>query len=285
MKTPLNVLLFGGCLTHTPLRKHARGGARLAAAYHAIPQIHTFGEMFQIVDILRGEKVIPPEIRPLCRIWRDLGPVPNSRTFDDIDVALVEPSSPIEITFRGFSINRRGLRDFLVEPMREQYGREAGKVAAQWFRVGLVGLNEKMRAESAPRLLNYLKGDDPDTELRRAIVLEIEATTADIAAGLERIHTIVDRPLGVVIYVFRYMPDGRPITWDGGFQEQLVAAAREFGLPLFDPAPYVKAFGVEAAMIPESAHYTDAFGPVIADALTEFSQSVYDRTSVSETAP
>jgi hypothetical protein len=273
MNQPLNVFIFGGCQTHMPLRRHGVA-ARLPQKYQAVPQIHTFGEMVQVLDILRGRKHVPQEFLPLCRMLPNLGAVPGAEDFADIDVALVEPSSPIELSFRGFAINRKGLLDHVLSPIRQEHGREANKIVGRWFRTGLVGLNAEVRAETEPKLLSYIQGGSAQAELHRAVIMETEAWRADTAAGFRQIRELIDLPLGVVIYVFRYMPDGRPISWIPGFLEEVVEAAGKLALPMFNPGPCVASFGAEAALIPDSAHYTEAFLPVIGSALANFAVEV-----------
>src|SRR5665213_4362956 len=110
MNSPLNGLLFGGCLINRPISVawcNKRRGRRLAVrGYGPINEVHTFGEMFQIIEILRGRKIIPPEFHNLSRTSPDLLAVPGAEDFVDVDVALVEPASPIELIFRDIVVNR-----------------------------------------------------------------------------------------------------------------------------------------------------------------------------------
>jgi hypothetical protein len=110
MKNVFNVLLFGGCLLHQPIQRSPRARAKLAFhKYGPLTGVHSFGEMFQVIDVLRGEKEVPLELRPLCRMSPGLRAVPRAKDFNDLDLALVEPASPIEITFRNVIINRNAV--------------------------------------------------------------------------------------------------------------------------------------------------------------------------------
>jgi hypothetical protein len=284
MSSPLSLILFGGCLVHWPLRNVEAEGTVLLPHYRAIPQIHSFGEMFQIVDILRGRTTVPPEWQPLTRISPALAPAPSAEDFGDVDLALIEPGSPVELQFRGVSINRGGILNFVLKPVRE-LGRDANKIAASWFRVGLIGLNRAVRAEAEPKLLELIGRDSPEAELRRAAILETEATPSDIGAGFRKMQDLLGCPIGVVPYIFRYMPDGRPINWNAGFLEETLKTARELELPVFDPVPVVSTYGVQRALKPDGTHYTDEFLPIIARELVGFLRSVYAKSRMPPAQP
>lgn len=268
----LRVLPFGGCLTNWPLR--SEHGPGVAAKYSAVPIIHTFGEMFQVVDILRGKKKVPRELRPLCRTSAALRALSDGGDFCDVDVAVVEPASPTELLFRGYSLNRGGVLNHIIRPI-QKYGKDAAKAATRWFRVGLSGRNDQVRAETAEIVLRYLTDGSPETELQRAVILETETSENDIAGGFRKMQELLPCPMAVVVYVFSYMPDGRPVGWNAEFREQILATAKELDLPCFDPAPLVAKFGVANAMLENSGHYSEAFTPVIARALGDFARDVW----------
>src|ERR1700761_3157994 len=99
MTEPLSVLILGGCQTHMPLRRRARDdAAQVPRKFFKVPQIHTFGEMLQTVDVLRGRKDVPQALRPYCKMLPGFGPVAGAEDFADVDAVLDEPSSPIELS-------------------------------------------------------------------------------------------------------------------------------------------------------------------------------------------
>jgi len=270
----LNALLLGGCLVHWPITRTSRAEGRIRHdAYGPIKEIHSFAEMFQIIEILRGQRNIPEEFRAISRMT-ELAPVPNAADFGDIDVALLEPSSPIDLIFRGVAFHRNALTAQFLKPIMDR-GREERKVVAAWLRQGLVGLNEAIRAETAAKLADYVVGDSPEDDLARALFLEVRSSKADVLGGFIKMQEILNRPIGVVSYVFRYMPDGRPISWPAGFREEVLAAAQRLGFPVFDPVPMVQDFGVGAALQEDLGHYSEEFMPVAAEALVGFAESVH----------
>jgi len=278
----LNVLLFGGCLVHWPMTRTTRAEGRIRYdAYGPIREIHSFAEMFQIVEILRGQRKIPEEFQLISRMT-ELRPVSGAADFGDIDVALLEPASPIELIFRGVAFHRNAITTNFLKPIMDR-GREERKVGAIWLRHGLVGLNEEIRADAAAKLAEYVIGDTPEDDFARALFLEVRSRKTDVLGGFVKMRELLSRPIGVVCYNFRYMPDGRPISWPAGFREEVLAAAQQLNLPVFDPAPMVQSFGVAAALAEDLGHYSAEFMPVAADALVEFTESVH-RNANAKTA-
>lgn len=278
VKQPLNLLQFGGCLIHRPLRSIARANERLSTEnFGHIRAIHTFGEMFQIIEVLRGQRVVPFEYMGLSRVTPDLVPVKAADTFEGADLALVEPASSVELSFRGIAINRTGIMRHVFAPI-EANDPKAAKIANKWLRVGLSGLNKTVRAETGERLLECIEGQSHEAELARAVVRETEATKSDIPGGFRKMQELLGCPIGVVIYIFRYMPDGRPVSFPPGLREEVIASAEALALPTFEPTPLVQDYGVARALTHDSRHYSDAFLPIAGEALMGFVEDVWRRS-------
>ncbi len=276
MKAPLNVLLFGGCLLRRPLRSAPNLAARIDhKRYGRIKVVHSFSEMFQVVEFLRGQKEIPQELRRLTGIAPETVAMPNAADFHDIDLALIEPGSPVDIDFRGIAINRTAIMD-LLRPIERQ-SKEAAKLCHAWARTGLVGMNDEVRRELGAQL-SALVPDDEDRELRRAVIAETRAVKNDTAAGFRKMRELLGCPLGAVVFIFRYMPDGRPIVWPAGSRDELLAAAGQLGLPVFEPTSLVQEYGVVTALEKDMQHYRQAFLPIIGEAIVQFARNVYERS-------
>jgi hypothetical protein len=191
-------------------------------------------------------------------------------------VALVEPASSIELNFRGIAINRTGIMR-LVLALIEAHGPKAVKIANKWLRVGLTGLNQQVRDETGAQLLELIDGQSLEAELARAIIRETEATKSDIRGGFVKMQERLGCPMGVVIYIFRYMPDGRPVSFPAGHREEVIVAAEDLKLPTFEPTPMVQKFGVAEALDCNSRHYSDTFQPIAGEALMQFAEEVWRR--------
>jgi hypothetical protein len=244
------------------------------------PVTFTFGEMFQVLDVMLGRRTLPGNIRGLaCHPrFRSIG---RTTDFRDVDVVLVEPASPVDLIFRGYNINRAGLHK-RVKSRIEKLGSEEKKLADRWYRAGLANFDDEVRAEAAARLLARLPPRMKHIELIRAVVDETRSSKADVVDGLRRVRDLVGRPVGVVVYVFQYLADGRAISWPQGFYKDVINAARELDLPVFEPAQSVNRFGVEAALRPGLRHYTDEFTKVIAHELAEFAHGVAETAGAAQ---
>jgi hypothetical protein len=277
---PLNALVMGGCLLRRPLRAVPHLEENLATDRYRLKVMHSTAEMIQAVEFLYGRKEIPPEIRVLTGVANLLSmPLPESGALDDLDLVLAEPGSPVDITFRGFAINRTRMGDVVIKPI-EEAAPEACALAQKWLRLGLMEMNEDARRQLSDQLIGFVP-DDEMADYRRAVITETRALPNDVLGGLQQLQALAQRPIGVIVFVFRYMPDGRPISWQKGSREGVIAAANALDLPYFDPTSLVQQYGVGHALEKDQRHYTEAFLPVMGEAIVEFAQQVHARTKGS----
>ena len=274
---PLNALVMGGCLLRRPLRAVPFLAEKLTTN-HGLNVMHSVAEMIQAVQFLKGNMEIPAEIRPLTGVAKLLS-MPDGGDLEDLDLVLVEPGSPVDITFRGFAINRTRISDQVIKPI-EAAAPKACKLTQKWLRQGLMEMNEDARRELSGQLLEFVP-DDEMADYRRAVIAETRAMQSDVISGLQQLQSLTKRPIGVVIFVFRYMPDGRPVSWPKGSREGAIAAARALDLPYFEPTSLVQEHGVSNALEPDQRHYTQAFLPVIGEAIMEFAERVRARAKDS----
>ncbi len=278
MTAPVNILPLGGCLLKGPLAAiKARGDRLTFSKYRPVGDCYTFGLMLQVISLLRGEREVAKEVLPLCGLPLATRPVAGADTFDGVDMALLEPASPIEITFRGASLNRLKLSRFVIEPMRA-LGPQGAKAAAQWFRVGIEGVNPDVRVETANTMVSLLPGDFADRALFEAVVLETTSFRGDVLEGFRLVREAIGRPCGVVGYVFQYLADGRAVSWPAGFLGEVRDAARRLDLPFMEPADFVNQHpaGVADALKPDLRHYSPEFNAFMGEVLVEFCEDVRD---------
>ena len=274
MAGPTTVLPMGACLLHGPLNPIARERTRIAfPKYGTFPGVYTFGEMFQALDILVGKRDVPAQIRPIANIQPNFVARPSAIGFDEVDAVLVEPSSPVDLEYRGCYLNRNRLTHYVIAPIKG-VSREANKAANQWLRSGLIGLNDQLRASAAEALLKHIPEDLPDKDFIADVILQTRSRRADVLGGLRGISSIVQKPMGIVLYVFQYLPDGRTLSWPEGYQEEILAAAKQLELKVFQPADVVRSFGLNEALRDDLRHYKPEFMPVVAEALCEFADSI-----------
>jgi hypothetical protein len=242
--------------------------------YGPFQLLHSFRQMHQRIQLIRGERAFPSTMRMLCRFPHDLKALPGIADFHDLDVTLVEPTTPVDLVFRGFSINRRALQR-IVYPAAGENDETTATVIKRWFRNGLVGFNEEIRKEAVEYLLTRISDVTPRERLARALVKETSGVKSDLLGGLQALRDVLKGPMGLVLYNFRYMPDGRAISWPQGFREETVDAAKSLGLPIYDPTSLVVGYGTNAALLPKDGHYTEEFLPIMGDALVTFIESVH----------
>jgi len=248
-------------------------------AHGRVREVHTFGEMFQFIDVVQQKKVIPEDLVALTHAPEEGGRGSAADDFGALDLAVLGPSSPIEIRFRGLALNRQAVQEHIRASLRDESG-EAEKHLGIWLRQGLVGLNARARTSSGERLLDFLRADTKDADLARSVIREVEVSKGDIVGGFRRMRELLNCPMMVCLYIFRYMPDGRAISWPAGYREEVLAAAAELDLPVFDPAPLVVKHGPASVLAAGFSHYRPKFLPVVGEALVEFAQAAWERAAV-----
>ena len=273
MAMPRQVLLFAGCMVQMSLRAWPSWREHFPAGrYRPILQIHNFPQILQIMQVLQGEANVPVELRPFCHVSPKLRCVRKPRDFSDVELALVEVSSPVELTYRGYNLHLFGLNQKLVKPLLSTTP-EQKNLADIWTK-SLRGIDEEGRAKNARALIETLPANMPEAALVRSIIEETRAARTDPAAGLAAVRSKLSCPIALVIRHFRYMPDGRPVSWPPDFVETLKSAAQQLNIPVFDPAPLVASAGVKQAIGDNDNHYRASFCPVMGEAITNFALSV-----------
>ncbi len=275
----VRLLVFGGCNVRAPLvRALHRRSLRDPDAWRGAPGgyrvkgppffTYTTGEMLQAVAGWRGEKTIPKDLLSLCNMRPASAPTPANSPLRQADVALVEPNTSVEIVIDGIFINRRPLQQ-LMAPLRE-LGVEAAKLGARWFEKGIIALDPAARSEAAEALIPLVPATLPRADLIVRVLREAVSYVAPVRDGLERLVQSLAMPVGVAGFTWAYMPDGRALSWPPGFHAETTQAARDLGLPFFEPRSLVLDIGVERAIEKDLRHYSDHFLPIVATPLIEF---------------
>ena len=273
----MNAILFCGCLVRPALRASPKWNVEFSnLGYGSIPAIHNFGQVFQTIDVWRGEKTIPQELLVACRLPPSLRALEGDEpAFSDVDLVLLEASTPVELLYRGHQLHAFGVTQKMLKPLFPTIpGLE--QAAAMW-RKGLYTFDDATRAEGAAQIHELVTADTAQDQVLRSVVEETRSSLTDIPVALGRLRQIFPGPLCVILRHFRYMPDGRVVDWPAGFSDEMRTAAEALGIPVFDPAPTVLAAGAADAFAPGDAHYSRAFLPIIGAEITEFALSVARR--------
>jgi hypothetical protein len=275
------ILPLGGCLVEFPLGARAarRGEVRArVGAGGRTPVTHSLGDMVQFVRLLRGEIEMPAEARIFAGISPAFRPAPGAGDLAGVDVALVEPNTPVDIVFEGSRLQRNAIIRRILDPIRAAHpDPETKALVGAWFIDGLMECDDPARIGFGRRLAELVPADLPRAQTARNILTgargERGGVFEQLGALLERIET----PVGLVSYVYQYMADGRPTSWPIGFRADVLHAARAFDLPVFEPWELVESFGFQAALSRDLRHYSPAFMLPLADALVGFAAEVKRR--------
>jgi hypothetical protein len=187
-------------------------------------------------------------------------------------VALTEPNTSHEIILDGIYINRRPVLQLLGN--LKSMVPEARQLAPRWFDKGLVAMDEAVRRATSEQLLTMIPDTFPRRALLAAVLSRARGAKADPKVGLERLASVLHCPLGVITFTWAYMPDGRALSWPAEFYQEIVDAAAELRLPVFEPRRVVEQVGAPFAVESDLRHYTPRFMPVIAKPMVAFALDV-----------
>ena len=272
-KKRLNVLVLGGCRLRQSSRSVAKTQDRVDfEPCGPVNGTNTPGEMLRTIAFLQRDLVIPPELWTICHMLRGVAPLEEGKDFSHLDAALLEISTPVELVFRGFFLSLYRFRRQVLMPL--QSAGVNNQLVSDWFRA-LKEFDEVGRAKASLELVKHLPENLEQRELIQSFILETRSRKANIAKGLEQIRDQLGCQIGIVRYIFRYMPDGRQVDWPPGFLAEVDDAARQLGVPTYDPTPTLLKFGVDKAFRPDQEfHYVRELLPVMGDDLVGFAESI-----------
>jgi hypothetical protein len=289
----VKILPLGGCLLQVPLMTYNRPlfiNARKLASRYLLPAPYSFAEIVQFIRLLRGEISIPGPIKTLATIHANFQPHPSIGDFRGFDVVLLEPSTPTDILLGDYALNRSAIFRDIVLPIRAANpGPDVAKMTNHWLNKGLLGGDEATQSELGRALINLMPRTLPSLDTYCDVLMAARPRQQDVAEGLRHLHAMIDRPTGVLTFTFRFMPDGRPVSWPAGFQEAVVSTAADLALPVFEPWRVIETAvaqqGVDAVLMPDLRHYADDFMPVMGRAIVDFAVSVAHGTAGPEQTP
>jgi hypothetical protein len=281
MSGPIRVLFLGAGQLSTALRLEARERSRLdGGQYGAGAACLNLGQMRQVLEVWRGQREIPEDIQVLCANARRIRVPPGSTSFRDIDVAVLEPVSPVELVFRGYSLSWRAiLRGPLVSILA--LGPDEARLADRWLRAGLLASNEGHRAEAAAELFELVPSDAEGADFAKALILETRSQVVDAPDALRTLRDLLGRPMGVIVG----SPEQRAAEEAGdsgdSLTDKLTFAAVQFDIPTF--RVWEVGSRRQADAPPRTAAHSHRFSPGLlpglADAAIQFIADVADSAS------
>jgi hypothetical protein len=250
----ITVTAIGTCRVHLPFFRLARRGGISYDQRGMYGRTHTSKEALQILRVMGGDLVLPPELRPFIMSRAHHVNHPKARLNDltGTDVLVVELSSAKEIIFREFFfqlvLTRKRLWATRSQSVREWWQAFSSDGTDVEDRAAVLGNDELPPAEAAFVSEGNINLQGPD-EIR-----------ADMAA-------IAERFAGPILFVTHFdtpTPNGGPNVHG---RADMIRAMKEAGAELecrvYDPSTDVLAYaaghGGQSAAISGPFHFTDAF--------------------------
>ena len=280
------VLPLSGCLLARPLAAFANARYEVRTPIGFGPAKYTLGEMIQFIRILRGDLTVPPQLDVLAGLPAKFEPPPAARGLAEVDVVLVEPNSPDEILYGSYVLQRPAIVREMIRPIvAASKDPNVGEMAQAWYAEGVLRRDEEIRVSLGPQLGALVPDDLPAADLYRDVFLNARGELGNVIEGVRELRALVEKPIGLITYTYRYLPNGRPIHWPADFRENILNAAVVLDLPVFEPWKLVRELGVEKTMAPDMRRYRADFDLPLGEVIVNFAKDVASRmTPVAHSA-
>lgn len=236
-------------------------------------------ENLQRIRFFRKEVEVPRWLRYFCNLPTDIAPhVELLQPFEQADLVLLEPNTTIDIFYGPYALHRSNVLSAICDKVRD-VGPEIHQAIDLWWYRGIVARDREAQREAALTLIPALTGRVDDERVAQKILLEChgeEQSAERYHASIAEFCEIVDLPIGLVTFIYRFLPDGRPIGWPADFIENTIAVARTLNLPMLDSAEIVSRHGVDVALDKNQMLYRPEFVPTVAEEVLKFCQQVLE---------
>lgn len=280
---PLRILNMGSCGIHNPqfgLNSEGRVPYLWSQfGFTVTPYALSSGATIQLFDFCTGELKLPLETRLLAYMDPNQPTGESRDALFGTDVILVELSTPIEFLLDGAIVNINRIAERVVAPLQKFIDK---KLVARWAS-GLSQGDEAMRKSAADELLAQMP-QEADESLT-LLVKELHTRrldTDDMVRDLSALRDRLPRPMGLVLYDFQYMPDGRPVEWPARFKRQQAEVAERLKLPTLDFAPLVEKLGTETTLESDLRHWKVEAYPIQAEKLYDFAAAQVGRLPLAQ---
>ncbi|MBA3812187.1 MAG: hypothetical protein H0X27_11215, partial [Caulobacteraceae bacterium] len=139
------------------------------------PYTHTLGEMLQLIGVLRGDVTLPAEVKRLAGFKAAFQPLPGIGDFGEVEVVLVEASTPVEILYDNIVLQRNSIVQHIIAPLRLAHPQPAvRKLSSRWIFHGLLRQDEE--PQTLGRQLAKLVPDSmPLADIARDVLVNARA--------------------------------------------------------------------------------------------------------------
>lgn len=265
----MNVFVIGACNVNDGIYALASDGNIRPPVVAGIrklsdgqtPYVHSGQEAVQFVRYVREDMDIPKSLRKYVFTDAEFSPKGRSAAFDEADVILFEFSTPLEIEFGQFRLNRNELQRRLIVPLRQAVPALVEPLG-EWFQEGILKANSELAASAAADVLAGLPNNVGDAAEWRELICGTRGRLlrdAEIVGLLRQLNEMLRTKLAVVMPSLQYTPDGRGWGWPSEFIGQLEDACAELCLPLLDFSAVIRRYGTDAALMPDLYHHRPGF--------------------------
>ncbi len=279
----IRTLPFGGCFLHNPingvLKKEQKPSIFSEMGLRGAPFSLSANTNHQLIDFLSGKLKFPEWVKNL--VYGDFVDPPSPEKAELIyegDLALVGMSTPTELVFEGSLLNVNKFDEFIKEQL-SVFSTEK-KLIANW-RKALLESDEESRKALSEKLYNNIRENGHVPENVSKIVTHTFSRSLNVDEMTKSVADLRDRlgmPMGMVLYNFMFMPDGRPVQWPASFKADCIEVARRLDLPAFDFAPFVAQEGVEKVLMDDRRHWNAPYYLRLGEILFDFCTEVVDRS-------
>jgi len=263
----LRVLSLGSCRVHEPLAAaHGLGtidyqNRRFARGRPVY--LHDVQEAIQFVRLVRGETVMPVDLRPFAY---ESGLRPDhgmALALQQAECVVVEACTDKHYEAAGWTLNINEIHRQLVVP--------GGRPAEDWWQTIDAGqrpstrLVESVEAELQSRWRTRRRFGAGHRRVLRELVFRYQAM-AEIARGLDRLQGLLARPMLVVPHVAVRQPDGCFLAERLQHVAKTCQAASTLGLPMLDPRQFIDRHGQSRVLADGGSdfhHYAADYVPVV----------------------
>lgn len=274
---------LGACLLHGPMSVAVKSGQMSRSTIGkgaSTPGTYSFGEMLQLLDFLEGKIEIPDHLRPICGYHPNYAPGPGAPGLTGADVCLMQPNGIVDVDLHGFKLNRAQILRYVTTPLKE-LGREAAKLANNWYIKGILACNEEVRSSASTALVAMIPADFGDREFIAGVLENARGVERDSLADVAELVRRIPLPIGMISYAYQHMPDGRPVFWPADFQQHIEASAVRHNLPFLEPWRLVRERGGRPVLKEDLRHYREEFIPEIATLYSNFAREVRERGALA----
>ncbi|MGX5844171.1 hypothetical protein ACWGTI_25975 [Mesorhizobium sp. ArgA1] len=279
----IRTLPFGGCFLHNPinavLRKEQQASIFTEMGLRGTPFSLSANTNHQLIDFITGKLNFPEWLKNL--VYGEFVDPPSPEKAELVysgDLALVGMSTPTELIFERALLNVNKVDEFIKEELSALSTEK--KLVSSW-RKALLESNEDARKVLSEELYNTVLKSGNVREHVPDVVRHTLSRTLDVDEMTKSVADLRDRldmPMGIVLYNFMFMPDGRSVQWPAGFKGDCIEVARRLDIPAFDFAPFVAQEGVEKVLMDDRRHWNAPYYLPLGEILFDFCAGIVDRS-------